>query len=455
MYNSDEKYLYECYRTLTERSCQDKPKEVDRTLDKNQISGITPKASLILMRLAGNESIPTEEIKKNVLAAKALYFQYLIIRRRNPSCVSPGLENMMERLIRAVCKREAELIGWIRVQETGGERIDIQLIFESNKNLRQLKAQLASTIVLTAIGNAEVIPDESSVVYITKSGEKFHRPDCPYCKGRHMSAVTMKMAENQKLSACRCMREYAAKMRKCNATAFIDESIHPVAWDRSGHKGKAGSYSYIICRGLIKSEDEITETDVLAQGVEPADESVHIERLTECAIGKVLITLAYDYNYSGHIQIYTDNQTAATEWKQVSRNARLKELFQSVKVSYVPREKNRKADCLGRSRMVLNIPVSVYNEVVSNIDRAKTLELQLQEARASLELEREHRQEGSESHERGCETGKLIEFPTVTENADSSHSEGGRNWFMRMKETAKGVIDMIRNMFAERGTNAA
>ncbi len=224
MYAQDEQILYECYQIIAQQY-QSSAKAVDKDTDKSLLRGIVPKASLSLMRLTEEEHLPAEEIQENVICAKDMFMQYLAINGRNPSCISAGFSNLMERLVRAVCRHEAEMISLIRIQETGGNRIDVRSILQEKKNLRRLRGQLASTVVSEVIREPEERKEEDSVVYISETGTKYHRKDCPYCRGRYMSAATKTMAENQGLLACRCFREYETRINRDNITAFIDESI--------------------------------------------------------------------------------------------------------------------------------------------------------------------------------------------------------------------------------------
>ncbi len=48
----------------------------------------------------------------------------------------------------------------------------------------------------------------------------------------------------------------------------------------------------------------------------------------------------------------------------------------------IPREKNRKADQLGRTRMLLDMPISAYNEAVKNKTRVKELEKRVKQLEA-------------------------------------------------------------------------
>ena len=373
---TDEEILFNCYMKLADKKAA-KKKKVDFSKDKMLASGLASSTSLMLMRLASDDIMLTAiEKQKYVITAKGLYLQYSSIKGRNPSCLSYTLAQNMEKLIQAVCKHEAEMIGMLRLQETGGDRIDIQRVLEQKKNLNRLGNTLARTIIAEAINDKENPIDYVPTFYITDTGKRFHRADCPYCKGRHLSAVTQKMVENQKLTPCRCLTAMAPldDIDHTCVTAFIDESIHPVAWNENGKGGKAGSYSYIICWGKLSSEAQITDEKIIAQGVEYTGEHNHIEKITETAIGKVLVTLAYDYDYIGKVHIYTDNKPVANHWDEVTKNSKLAKLFLGVKVSYIPRERNTKADQLGRSRMLLNMPIDAYKEAVMNKNHVKELE---------------------------------------------------------------------------------
>ncbi len=362
---TDEEILYSCYMKLAEKKAA-KTKKKDLSKDKAQASGIAAKSSLMLMRLTSRDlKLSAVDIQKYLIAVKGMYMQYSSIKWRNPSCLSETMADTMDKLIRAVCKHEADMIGMLRVQETGGYRIDIRSIFEQRKNLNRLATTLARTIVAEAINDTDNPIEFLTKYYITDTGKRFHREDCPHCKGRYLSAAAQKMIENQKLTPCRCLSGLSTDEETDHTcvTAFIDESIHPVVWDAKGERGKAGSYSYILCRGDLLSETQITDKRIITQGVDYIGEYDHVERITETAIGKVLVTLAYDYEFIGQVQIYTDNQAAVKHWRDVAKNSKLAKLFISVKVSYISRENNKKADRLGRTRMLLDMPISVYKEV--------------------------------------------------------------------------------------------
>lgn len=376
---TDEEILYDCYHKLYEKGIG-KKKKMSPTKDRQAINSITQKSSKLLTHLSG-KSEESVDIGKSVMSAKGLYLHYAHIKGRNPGIIDSEVDATMKNLIRAVCRQEAQMIREIRQQETGGDRIDIEEYFKDKKNINLLSCHSVKMIILEYIRS---LADPIGYVhrfYITDTGKKYHRKDCPFCRGRCLTATSSVMVRNQKLSPCMCLTEMKSheEAEPLCVTAFIDESIHPTLWDENGKKGMIGSYSYIICNGFLKNENEINDENKITEGVDLVGEENHIERITEEAVGKVLLSLAYDYGFSGQVQIYTDNKTVTGRWKDLARNRRIAELFSRVDVSYVPRGLNTKADRLGRKRMLLDMPSVTYNEIVKKLARVKVLERQIEE----------------------------------------------------------------------------
>lgn len=84
-----------------------------------------------------------------------------------------------------------------------------------------------------------------------------------------------------------------------------------------------------------------------------------------------MLMLAYDYNFSGNLQVYTDNMWAKDNWFNNSRNLKLAKLFENVNVSYIPRERNTKADQLGRTKVYLCLETSVYDSIVRKCEEGE------------------------------------------------------------------------------------
>lgn len=388
---TDESILYELFNKLGNKYASKKQKKNDPEADKRVLDGIASKVSLLTMRLTDDGLVSIIDIQKDLRKAKSYFTQLSIVRGHHPKYISDTLSKQIDQMMKAVCKWEAEMIGRLRMQETGGERIDISEIFSKKKNLIHLGSQFARDIVASEIREENLPASFISTYFITNTGKKYHRENCPFCKGRHLSEVSATMVEYQKLTPCKCL--LSSEERYDNdpsyMTAFIDESIHPVAWNEEGQKGKEGSFSYIICRGLINSEDDIREGLVISKGVDFIGENRQLNKITEAAVGKVLLSLLYDFEFDGNVQIYTDNKPVTNSWKNGALNSKLAKEFLSVEVDFVPREMNKKADKLGRSRMLLDMPVSTYNETVKKCARVKELEKEIREKEEQIQILRE------------------------------------------------------------------
>ncbi len=316
-YLDDTTVLYQAYQCLA-NGVRTGSQGVSVEIDKKNISGLTVKASYVAMCLGATAPRTTTEICKDLRSAKGIFVQYHVIKHRHPGVVGDSLDALIDKMIKAVCRHEAEMISSVKLSEEDGNLIDIYRIFSEKKNYKQLGTVLARDIVKKAVND----------------GGGFDADLEP---------------ENQK-----------HKIDKSTITVFLDESIH----NRMPF-GEGGNYSYIICWGKVKSERKICDEIILAQGVDYVPELKSTVKLTEIAIGRVLIKLAYDYGYHGSVHIYTDNQSSICHWQASFMNARISEQFSSVKVSFIPRLLNTKADALCRERMILDIPMVAYYTVLN------------------------------------------------------------------------------------------
>ena len=331
----DEEILYGCYKEL-EKIAEKKTKEVDPEGDKQLISGIASSTSLMLMRLTDKSiRLTMTELQKYLIKAKGLVYQYYLIKGRNPGYIYPSLSESMNKLVHAVAHHEAEMLSTLRGQEKNGDKIDIQSILKPR--IVQLSSVLARDLIRDSInrGNKPFIKEDDKKNYVT---------------------------------------------------AFVDEAVRPIEWDNNGFKGKTGSFSYIICSGYLDSEKQISTSKRIGSGVEYINETVHIELITANAIGKVLMDLAYDHDFKGNVLIYTDNMVASNKWDQIPKNVKLARLFKSVKVIYIPREENKEADKLGRTRVHLDIPTVVYEQTIKKAGRVRELEAKVQLMEANMKM---------------------------------------------------------------------
>ena len=366
---SDEQVLYESYLKLGKKLKDDamKTSSVSLEEDKELVEEINSKLSLMLVYLDETNILSASEVQKQLIKAKEMYVQLFKVKGRNPECIMGYVNNKMDRLMHAVARHEAYMIQSIRKQEGISEGFDLEELFDQEKNLRHLGTTPIRNVVKDAMNNYSVSMDnKSEIYYITVTGKKYHIGDCPYCRGKKLNLATKAIIEDQKLIACKCvaLKKVANQQDKNTVTAFVDESIRSIQWVDGG---KTGSYSYIICKGRLTSEKDIEDSQIIAQGIDYMHESNHTERLTEAAIGKVMMTLAYDYNFKGNVQIFTDNKAAMGKWGNIPQNSRLATLFKSVTVKYIPRKENTRADKLGKSYTYLNIPTRTYKDIAAKV----------------------------------------------------------------------------------------
>ena len=365
---SDEDILYSCYMQLGEKMSL-RNKESDVRKDRNQIEIITNKVPALKAKIFNMTNFEISSSRKILCTVKNYYLQYSSIKGRNPNCVNLTLSCDIDMLIKMLSKIEAKLINSIRNSLKNGEYLDIQAFFKEKRNLNMLSIEVASQVVLEAIGDLDT-------VYISNSGTHYHRMECSYIKRRDVMPVKRKTLDSSRYLPCRCIDDSVTDKDEDSSyiTAFIDESIHPVLWNRNGVVGREGSYSYILCKGKLKKETQITEEGIIAQNVQYTDENKNVVGIAESALSEVMIRLAYDYNYNKNLIVFTDNKVFSENWYKNSKNYKLSNLFQTVAVHYVPREQNSRADLLGRDRVTLNIPRDTYNEIIKKIDRLGELE---------------------------------------------------------------------------------
>ncbi|MBR1796493.1 MAG: hypothetical protein IJ757_00540 [Clostridiales bacterium] len=367
----DETILYECYLKLirTKRvKKRKKPSDMDQS-----IAGFIRRDTRKL--LEGK----VYDVAKTANRLKTVYMQYAALLMRNPDIIDGSLKRDVRKSLKQLCILEAKQIAELRAKVPFGYRINLERIFDDYR-IRQLSSKAAVTIVSEYLYSTDTI--SSFEYFMTSTGTRYHSITCGYCQNKNAVPVPPGLIKNLGLEPCKCISSgEGERVNNINfVTAFVDESISPVEWDEFGQKGVVSTFSYIICAGVLKDETQIGPENELTHGVEMSKEKEHIEKITDSAIGKVLITLAYDYRYSGAVRIYTDNAAAACNWHSISRNSRLASMFKSVKVCRIPREKNTRADRLLRSRVLLDLPRAAYVEAVKKCSLANNLEAQSDKA---------------------------------------------------------------------------
>ncbi len=324
-------------------------------------------------------SSKTSMVEKRALCnkGKMLYQKYCFQMKVNPEVDTTRLAKKMDELLHFVAVCEAEKFQHVRERQVAGEKIDLEQLLAEDRNIRILICKPIDIAVDEIYTNKKysVVGEDNAAVYMTASGAKYHRKDCPYCKGKNLMKATLLKVENVGLKPCKCIKEefVATKMdnvkhpigQKKYVTAFVDESIRINPWramDESIPK-EQGLYSYIICDGMLTGEMLITESNTLYTGVKEVTKVRGIEDVAIEAIQTVLFQLA-STGYQDNVLIYTDNIGAKDYWYKSSASKHLSKLFSSVMVCYIPREANRKADKLGRERAVMNLPAETMTRIL-------------------------------------------------------------------------------------------
>lgn len=358
-------------------------------------------------------SSKTSIVEKRALCnkGKMLYQKYCFQLKVNPEVDTTRLAQKMDELLRFIASCEAEKFQPIRERQIAGDKIDLEQLFAEDKHIRIFMGKPIDTVVSEVFSNKKytVVGEDNAAVYLTASGAKYHRKDCPYCKGKTLMKATLLKVENIGLKPCKCIEKESTVVvqaqRQCSkgvehikepveekantenaateseiskvsivkhpvgqkkyVTAFVDESIRINPWRAMDESipEKQGLYSYIICDGMLTGEAMITESNTLYTSVESATEVHGTGDIAIEAIMAVLFRLVAA-GYQDNVLIYTDNIEAKDYWHKSAASKHLSKLFTSVMVCYIPREANRKADKLGRERAVMNLPAETMTRVL-------------------------------------------------------------------------------------------
>ena len=391
---SDEQTLLRFYdRLIADKEGKKKAVEAvyDRVLAKGIETGADELASKLILAASETEPAP-ENLKQLLISAKGNISQYGAVKGRNPACVSPLLTQNIEKLIKATVKCEARLLNMLRQREPGGMQLNLEKAISEKDLTKHLGLMTIDDMVMNVLIDARNRIKEAKY-FISGTGSKYHRHNCPYCRGKKMEVATEKYITLLDMSPCKCLElpcDSDSDNKYMFVTAFIDESIHEVEWAADGREGKVGNFGYIICAGNLSDETKIKEKSILAKGIDYTKENKRVELVTESAIGKVLMTLAYDFEYTGNVVINTDNMNASKYWKGAGHNLKLAGLFESVEVRYIPRKQNKKSDNLLRTNIHMSMTVQNYREIVETCKKAHKLEARVKELEKELAINKKN-----------------------------------------------------------------
>ncbi len=376
---TEQEILYEAYLKYPVFCKAKKQTEKQIKVIKNDLILKTDKL-LLFFRSSSTTII---EKDKFVRQGKLVYMQYCSFVKGNPTAINDNLKNKIDLLLNQITDREAEQLTELRKKMTGGSRLDLDAIFKDEDIAKKLVNMSIEKLITEALKDSRftIVSKTEQKVYITETGNKYHKSNCPYCKGKKLVPVTFTRVENAGYEPCKCIntsnKMLISKIElsendklKLNAqtmTAFIDESVrfNPwIKWDNSLPE-KQASYSYVICKGALDSENEISTKNKVSYNACMSNEAQDVTFSAIEAISTVLLKIAFNYNFHGNVIIYTDNTAAKDNWYRNNSNLYLASLFENVKVCYIPREKNTIADRIGREQAFINIPSRLIGELVN------------------------------------------------------------------------------------------
>lgn len=354
--------------------------ELFRTIDK------------CLIALSSNKYTFVEK-NKAYNRGRLLYQQYCGLKKKYPELVTNSLDNKIDRLLEQMSIQASLYVERFRKNEVGGVRINIESVFDEKENIKKLINQPMEAILKSALADHRfsIVSKVDQTVYITQAGQKYHRANCPFCRRFKLIETTHSKIANAGYDPCRCIGTTdKVNMKKIDNTedassnkrvisVFIDESVRTSYWATLDPtlSDKQASYSYIICEGYLESENEITEENTLYQNACLANEAEDTTFSAIEAVSAVLLKIAFNYDFHGDVVIYTDNTGAVNNWYKANQNRFLADQFESVKLTYISRELNKKADAVGRQACFTNVPTELIDLIKDRFEKYSKMEEEL------------------------------------------------------------------------------
>lgn len=378
--NTYKQYIY-CVKK--KKIANKMPLEIRCDISKNANAAI---------EVLSNSNSTTDSIRKALTYGKNTYGQYCRIIKGTYDVQTSWLKEKMEGLVDLMADHEARFVHLLRMKYKGIADISLGKFYKSPQNIATICNDKSWSILQNyLLGILKDNEDNKKkkkapiCVYVTPSGSKYHKADCQYCKGKKLKEIYFETAVSAGYSACSCIVPLSkqqivtgsadnSKNKTLYMTAFIDESLRSNPWYKYDHSldQQQLSYSYIICRGRLQSEKEISAENILYRRAALSDSKTkHVEHGAFDAISRVLMLLAFNLNYHSNVIIYTDNNTAAKQWKTSPANNGLSKLFSDIQVVQIPRKKNRRADAAGRERAFADVPKELMVEVDKMISDGK------------------------------------------------------------------------------------
>ena len=105
-----------------------------------------------------------------------------------------------------------------------------------------------------------------------------------------------------------------------------------------------------------------------------AENAKTINETTLAGIVDALMWIALIYDFHGDVMIYVDNGSMIGKWKENHRYDRLRSEFSSVEIISISREKNTKADQIGRETAFVPVETAFLGEMISRYQKWEKVE---------------------------------------------------------------------------------
>ncbi len=344
-----------------------KGKVVDSSEYAQKRTKITKRIDRCLMTC--RYSVSEIDKKNAVMIGKNIYREYCSFVIGNPGGKTDQLKNRILEMLDKISEIEEHDINLYNKALQDGYELDLRTVLKKGLYIKELTLISMTDVIKHAIKDKNLGAVVEHVdYYVTPRGRRYHRKDCPYCRNKVLIMLTLQNEDNDKYGPCTCVKKMkpafnqaeekkkpSGQDKKRFITAFLDESRRDDPWkaiDKSCTK-KQNVMSYVMCEGYLQSEAEIYESNILEEDVYLSPrKGGNLNLSIHETFARIMIKAAL-MPYVQNLVIYSDNQSACEEWESIAYLELLSKQFNSVTIKYIPREKNKYADRLGRKKDVI------------------------------------------------------------------------------------------------------
>ncbi len=328
-------------------------------------------------------SILDMEKRKAILFGKNVYREYCGFISANPAGKTAQIENRILEMLEEIAAFEEQEVQLYK--ETLGDGFELHLEIILNKSMYSKELTLISItdVIRHALRNKQIYAiKEYALYYITPRGTRYHKEDCPYCKNKDLIVVDIADQDGEKKKPCICVRGRSTPDKKTGPqkkikefmTAFLDESRRDDPWKQINptRLNKQNIMSYVMCKGYLEDENEIKADNIIEEDVYLSpSKSNNMNLAIHETFARIMIKAAQNPDVH-YIVIYSDNQSACECWQDNTSLRRLAELFKTVSIEFIPRERNRYADRLGRTKEVIVVDKVEFAELMALKDKVNS-----------------------------------------------------------------------------------